>query len=254
MLFMHAEQNAASRTEQVRRAIEQSELAASPPHPCSYLPGQVASHLAFQAAGLAPGIYHSLMDLNFRRSGSVFYRPVCEHCEQCKAIRVVVNEFAPHRAQRRCWKRNQDLTAEAGKPVPTKEKHQLYLRYLERRHNRQMAGEWSEFCQFLYDSPVETIEVVYRLADRLIGVGIVDVEAEALSTVYCYFDPEATVRSLGVFNVLWTIEHCRREMIPHLYLGYYIRECKKMNYKADYQPCEVLGADGCWTRLTCVSD
>jgi arginine-tRNA-protein transferase len=66
--------------------------------------------------------------------------------------------------------------------------------------------------------------------------------------LYCYFDPDEVKRSLGVFNVLWTIDFVREQRIPYLYLGYYIRECAKMNYKIDYRPCEVLVAEGTWQR------
>ena len=105
------------------------------------------------------------------------------------------------------------------------------------------------FRSFLYDSPLNTLEVTFRLADRLAAVGIIDVEPEAISTVYCYFDPELKTRSLGIFNVLWTIQYCRQEHIPHLYLGYYIRDCAKMNYKARFQTCEILEPDGTWRRF-----
>ena len=69
-----------------------------------------------------------------------------------------------------------------------------------------------------------------------------------MSAVYCYFDPREERRSLGRFNVLWMIDECRRRALPWLYLGYWIRDCPKMSYKADFGPCEVLTADGRWTR------
>lgn len=237
-----------SRTEQIRRALLESGLEPEPPHPCGYLPGQQARSIGFLAGQLPPGLYHSLMDLNFRRSGVFFYRPACERCQQCQAIRVPVDGFRPNRAQRRCWKRNQDLDVQVGPPVPTQDKHRLYRAYLDVRHDKQMGGSWDEFCAFLYESPIDTIEVVYRLAGRVVAVGIVDAEPGALSTVYCYYDSALAARSLGVFNVLWTIEHCRTLHVPHLYLGFYVRDCAKMNYKSNFQPCELLDANGRWQR------
>jgi arginine-tRNA-protein transferase len=38
--------------------------------------------------------------------------------------------------------------------------------------------------------------------------------------------------------------------VPWLYLGYWIAGSPKMSYKAGYRPCEALGADGTWTRLS----
>jgi arginine-tRNA-protein transferase len=64
--------------------------------------------------------------------------------------------------------------------------------------------------------------------------------------VYCYYDPAFEKRSLGMFNILWSLAYARRENIPWYYLGYYIAGCKKMNYKIKIQPCEVLEPDGTW--------
>jgi arginine-tRNA-protein transferase len=36
--------------------------------------------------------------------------------------------------------------------------------------------------------------------------------------------------------------------MPHLYLGYYVRGCARMSYKAGYRPCEVL-REGRWQAL-----
>ena len=50
-----------------------------------------------------------LMDQNFRRSGDLFYRPECDGCAACIAIRVPVAEFAPSRAQRRALHKSADV-------------------------------------------------------------------------------------------------------------------------------------------------
>jgi arginine-tRNA-protein transferase len=231
------------------RAIHESGIDAGEPFPCPYLPGRRARQLNVLPRPLVPGTYHALMDLNFRRLGPIFYRPACAGCHECRMIRVRVAEFRPSRAQRRCWARNADLAVAVAEPEPSDEKHRLYVRYLEARHDGQMDGSLQEFLGFLYTSPAATLEVRYSAADRLLGVGIVDVEPQALSAVYCYFEPAEARRSLGVFNILWLIEECRRRGARHLYLGYYVRESARMNYKADYRPCELLAPDGRWRPL-----
>lgn len=137
-------------------------------------------------------------------------------------------------------------------PVPTREKHELYHRYLEQRHSGQMDSSWEAFCEFLYCSPVDTLEVVYRREGRLVGVGIVDFDGDAASTVYCYFDPDDS-GALGTYNILWTIHYCRLIGIPWVYLGYAIRDCSKMNYKTRFQPHEILSPDGEWIRDYCTT-
>ncbi|MBI4579408.1 MAG: arginyltransferase, partial [Planctomycetes bacterium] len=91
------------------------------------------------------------------------------------------------------------------------------------------------------------LEVVYRRGGRLVGVGILDFDGEAASTVYCYFDPDDR-GSLGTFNILWTIDYCRRLDVPWVYLGYHIADCPKMNYKTQFRPNEVLTPDARWVE------
>jgi arginine-tRNA-protein transferase len=236
------------RTRLLADALQSAGPSPGPPFSCPYLPGRAARQLTILPTPLTPGVYHSLMDLNFRRLGGAFYRPQCDACEACRMIRIPVGEFRPSRAQRRCLARNRDLTVEIASPSPSEEKRQLYKRYLEARHDGQMDGSPDEFHAFLYSSPVATVEFVYRRHGELVGVGIVDVEPQALSAVYFYFEPDAASRSLGVFNVLRTIEECRRRGAPHLYLGYYVEMCRKMSYKASYRPCEILDPGGLWRR------
>jgi arginine-tRNA-protein transferase len=237
------------RTRLLAQAIARGDPRVGPPFPCPYLPGRQARHLVVLPRPLAPGTYHALMDLNFRRLGEVFYRPDCRACHECRMIRIPVAEFRLSRAQRRCWDRNRDVTAEVGPPVPDAEKWRLYRRYLRGRHqDGTMDGSAEELESFLYTSSVDTIEVVYRVSGRLLAISIADVEPLAMSAVYCYFDPAAARRSPGVFNVLWLLEECRRRGLESLYLGYLVAGCRKMSYKAAYRPSEVLAPDGRWVR------
>jgi len=228
--------------ERTRRIAERLELEppeAGPSFDCPYLAGRKARYVSLLARAPQPGIYHSLMDLNFRRTGPFFYRTACDGCSECSMLRVRVTEFRPSRSQARAWSRNRGVSVEVGPPSPTEEKHALYERYLETRHDGRMASSWEEMAG-LYESPIETIEVVYRVAGRLVGVGLADAEPAALSAVYFYFDPLEARRSLGVFNILWLIEECRRTRRPYLYLGYFVRDSPKMSYKSAYRPSEVL--------------
>jgi leucyl-tRNA---protein transferase len=233
----------------LRLAIAQSGQPLGGEHPCSYLAGRSSREVAFRIDGFEPGLYAALMDLNFRRSGRIAYRPQCAGCHECRAIRVPVGEFDTDRGQRRCWRRNQDLEIEIGPPALSEAKHALYRKYLLLRHDRQMDDSYTGLAEFLYDSPIQTREVVYRRSGRLIAVGILDAEPRALSTVYCYYDPDFAADSPGTFNVLWTLDHARSEGVPHVYLGYYVRDCPKMNYKLSFRPCELLNPDGTWERI-----
>lgn len=215
------------------------------PHPCSYLPGREANTEFALVRRIAPEGYERFLNAGFRRSGRMIYRPSCGSCRECQPIRVVVEEFQPDRAMRRCWRANQDLAVRVVRPRLTPEKTDLYRRYLAARHDKDDPSGPEDF---LYSSPVESREIEFRLGDKLLAVAIVDVVPSGMSAVYTYFDPQHPARGLGTFAVLWAINYCHLHSKRYLYLGYYVRDCRKMNYKNRFTPCEILGPDGVWNR------
>ena len=70
-----------------------------------------------------------------------------------------------------------------------------------------------------------------------------------LSAVYTFYDPDEERRSLGRFAVLWEIAECSRLELASVYLGYWIKKCRKMSYKTQYRPLELL-VNQHWARLT----
>jgi arginine-tRNA-protein transferase len=211
---------------------------------CPYLPGMQSRSEAYFVERLDGAQYECLLGRGFRRSGRIVYRPRCRACSECRSVRVPVGRFEPTRSMRRVWRRNADLRVEVGEPFPTDEKFELFCDYLDAQHDGTMARTYESFCEFLYDSPIRlegaTHEFRYCLGERLIGVGLADRWRGGLSSVYMYFDPEFSGRSLGTFSVLWEIEYCRREALPYYYVGYYVAGGRKMAYKSRFRPNEVL--------------
>ena len=217
-------------------------------HDCPYLPDRTAAELFALPLGVDSGTYRRLMDLGFRRAGQVFYRPSCPGCRECAPIRVPVERFTPSRSQRRVLRRNHDLRVQIGPPVEDDRRYELYRRYQAWQHEGRMIEEREEFAAFFCGSPIDTIEMSYWLGERLVGVGIVDVCPGALSSVYFYSEPDFARRSLGVFSALCEMEECRRRGLAYWYVGFYIRDCRKMSYKARFRPHELLGPDGRWRQ------
>jgi len=213
-------------------------------------PPRVAQTRGFVCDRLPAEVYHELMNAGFRRSGRLFYQPICAGCRACQPIRVPVETFTPSKSQRRAWRKNQDLLVSVAVPAPTDEKYEIYARYVRDWHGRGDHADRESFVAFLYESPVDTIEFEYRDAarKRLLGVGLCDVSPRSLSSVYFYFDPTGCHRRLGTFSSLVEIEFARRQRIAHYYLGYFIAGCGSMSYKSSFRPYEILGADGKWRR------
>ncbi len=218
---------------------------------CSYLPGQSARSQVATPTHLIDGsAYSALIRAGFRRSGQFTYRPHCEACQACVPVRVEVDKFVPNRTQRRCLKRNHHLTARF-LPLDFKEEHYaLYRSYLGSRHaGGGMDKDGPEqYTQFLLSSNVDSVMVEFRDDETLVMVAVVDQIENGLSAVYTFFDPDREQDSLGVYGVLWQIELARRLEVPHLYLGYWIAESRKMAYKKQYGPLEGL-IDGHWQEL-----
>ncbi len=63
------------------------------------------------------------------------------------------------------------------------------------------------------------------------------------------FDPDYADRSLGTFAILSQLELARRTGRSWLYLGYLVEACRKMNYKRQYLPHELL-VQGEWKIST----
>ncbi len=224
-------------------------LVRSAPHPCPYLPGHVARELVAIAEHVAPGVYQRMMDLGFRRAGTIFYRPTCPNCRACQAIRVPVSHFRPSRSQRRVLKRNSDVLVRVGPLRVDEERCRLFERYQQWRHDSHLTGDRREFIRFLGTSPLRSAELSYWLGGRLVGVSVLDVCPHSLSSVYFYSEPELADRSLGVYSGLCEIEECQRRGLPYWYVGFYVAGCPKMEYKARFRPCELLGPDGVWRHV-----
>jgi arginine-tRNA-protein transferase len=221
-------------------------------HPCAYLAERAAA-TAFVDPDLtlSPGLYGRLLQLGFRRSGSLVYRPACPACRACLSARIPVRELAPRRNQRRAWRASRDELELVTRPPRLDTAHfNLYRRYLEARHpnGTMTGGDEADYAQFLFAPWCQTELLELRLGGRLLAVAVTDCVPDGLSAVYTFFDPDAGARSPGTLAILAQIDLARRRGLDWLYLGYWIGRCRTMRYKGDYRPLELL-LDGAWRRF-----
>lgn len=225
---------------------------ATPEHECSYLPDHRAKTLFVDPqANIDASQYSQLSDLGFRRSGSHIYRPHCDECQACISVRIPAADFVPTKGQRRITNKNSDLTVKVTTPRLTMEYYALYDRYITERHadGDMYPPSPSQFMSFLVEGKQPSQFLEFRLPDgRLIAVAVIDLLDQGLSALYTFYDPDFAKRSLGTYAILWQLEECKQRQQAYLYLGYWVKQCHKMNYKTNFSPLEMLISDQ-WIRV-----
>ena len=232
------------------------------PSPCPYLAGKEERKVFTHLVGdRAPGLNDLLTHGGFRRSQSIAYRPACETCRACISVRVVADDFRPSRSMRRILERNSDLVGDMRVAIPTSEQYSVFRSYLDARHRDGGMADMSalDYAMMVEDSHVKTRIVEYRRcgpdsavhgrgAGELLAVALTDVLSDGLSMVYSFFNSGESPRSLGTFMILDHIARARRMGLSYVYLGYWVRGSRKMDYKGRFLPQQRLTPDG-WKRV-----
>jgi arginyl-tRNA--protein-N-Asp/Glu arginylyltransferase len=232
-------------------------LVSDVPMRCPYLPHKTARlPLRLPVRPLRRDEFAVRLEDGDRRQGVLLYRPNCPTCRACEAIRIDVGIFEPSKSQRRVWRRGEaTIETHIGRPTVSAEKVALYNRHKVERQllvdNELVDADSYE--QFLVETCTDSIELSYRCSGRLIGVAIADRASDALSAVYCFYDPSYAACSPGTYSILKQVALCHTWGLRYLYLGLYVADCESMNYKAGYLPHERL-IGGVWQHVGKVTD
>jgi arginyl-tRNA--protein-N-Asp/Glu arginylyltransferase len=224
-----------------RKHTVQLQFYATAPYPCSYLADQSArSQVAVPSDLIDSEIYSQLVEQGFRRSGQFVYRPWCDHCQACVPVRLPVQRFKPNRTQRRVLQRNQNLKVRLIELSFREEHFALYQRYQQSRHagGGMDQDNREQYESFLLKSNVSSFLAEFIEDGVVRMVSLIDQLNDGISSVYTFFDPDLPTRSLGVYNVMWQVGLAKQLGLPYVYLGYWIKDCRKMAYKTQYQPIE----------------
>ncbi|SRR5579883_1725127 len=226
----------------------------SRPDRCGYLPDRNWQLEYEYVSELTPQEYMEKVRTGWRKYGYALFRPLCKNCNECRPIRILVNEFAANRSQKRTQKINRDIKIEIGPAGLDREKFDLYMRH--HKHHVATVG-WPEpdlhtslsHLTSLADNPFPIEEWCHYLDQELVGVAYVDRLPDGFSAVYSFYEPGLSKRSLGTWMVLAIVERARELGLPYVYLGYFVQDCRSMNYKAKFLPHERRGPDGVWRKV-----
>jgi len=220
---------------------------------CPYLPGKTEKRVITTLAGPEAEVYHNRLTLaGYRRSHNIIYVPSCPECNACITVRVNAFAFQASKSQRRVIKNNQDLVANETVPIASEEQFSLFNRYQRGRHqDGDMASmNRDDYRALIEETPVRTSVIEFRepAENTLVAACLLDRVENGLSAVYSFFDPVLKSRGLGNYMVLWAIDYAKKQDLNYLYLGFWIKDCQKMDYKQKYQPLEQRTATG-WQRF-----
>jgi arginine-tRNA-protein transferase len=128
-------------------------------------------------------------------------------------------------------------------PLSFHENHfKLYLEYQKMRHEKTNTtdDDINQYSEFLLQSNIDSRLIQFQDQDDLKIVSFVDVIDDGISAVYTFFDTHDKSLSYGTYSILWLINWCIEKKLDYVYLGYWIKESKKMNYKTHFKPFELF--------------
>lgn len=220
--------------------------------PCSYFHNELSSLAYFcYEQPLSPVLVDQILQSGFRRSGFCFYKTACKSCSRCLGFRLPLKSFQLSTSQKKVLRKNKNVSLQVGQPNPNKIKEKIYLEYQYQQHfQKPMVGfEKEEFHseqvidvmhRQMYQNIFNSVEMELYLEDQLMSFAIFDIGNRSLSAVYSVFDPKFYKLSPGQLMILRSIEWATYMQYQYYYLGVFIAEHFKMNYKSNYQPAEIL--------------
>ena len=224
----------------------------SPVLPCPYLNGRHERRIIAELGHINPVTLHDeLSEVGFRRSHNLVYRPACPNCSECIPVRVILSGFQPTRSQKRVSNQNSDLQIKVLPPSVTKEQFDLFSKYQFARHEYGEMSKMSftDYRAMVEDTPINTSFIEYRLLDGTLVAGLLmDQTENGVSAVYSFFDPDYEARSLGKFMILWLINYAQNLKKSYVYLGFWVKGSKKMDYKTNFKPLEHFTEKG-WVKM-----
>ena len=212
---------------------------------CAYLPNK-SVRMSYKYIENATQTYNTaLINRGWRRFGCYYFHPICNGCNECKSIRISVNDFKLRKSQRKSIKRNKETEIIIQQPTLSQAHIDLYNKYHAFKHQQD---DWSHrnispreykenFVEGAHDFGKE---VLYIQDGKLIGVDLIDILDDGISSIYFYYDPDYPSLSLGTYSLLYQVELAKILELSWIYLGYWVEGCKAFAYKPKFQPQEIL--------------
>jgi len=186
-----------------------------------------------------------LIERGYRRFGKMFFRPICNGCNECQSIKIDVVNFNFSKSMKRVIKKASNLKIFIQQPSLSKEHLELFKKYHLFMKDKK-GWKYNETSpNHYYDSFVTGhnefgYEVLYFDDKKLIAVDLIDILDDGISSIYFYYDPDYSKYSLGKFSLYKQIMIAKNNNLKWIYLGYYVKDCPSLSYKSEYKPYVTL--------------
>jgi len=212
---------------------------------CAYIPGNKVRMNYKYVEKASKTFSTAVIARGWRRFGKYFFHPICNGCNECKSIRIDAKNYTYSKSQRKAIRRNKETRIIVQKPTLTKTHIDLYNKYHAFKskkdnwsHRNISQREYSEnFVDGAHDFGKE---VLYIIDNKLVGVDLIDILDDGISSIYFYYDPDYARFSLGTYSLLYQIKLANILKLPWIYLGYWVEGCKAFSYKPNFKPQEIL--------------
>lgn len=212
---------------------------------CSYLQDiDTTTHYKI-IENISPKNSQELIERGFRRFGKMYFRPICATCSECQSIKIDVDNFELSKSQKRVLKKASHIKSYIQQPSLSYEHLELFDKYHLYMHDKKGWDYSKTTHEHYYNSFVSGhgdfgYEVLYYDDDKLIGVDLIDVLEDGISSIYFYYDPDYSEYSLGKLSMYNQVKFAKKTSKKWIYMGYYVKECPSLSYKAHYKPFQTL--------------
>jgi len=212
---------------------------------CAYIPGNKVRMNYKYVSRASKTFATAVIARGWRRFGKYFFHPICNGCNECKSVRIDVQSFKPSKSQRKAINRNKETKIIVQKPTMTDAHIYLYNKYHAYKHQKDDWTHRNISQREYYENFVDGAhdfgkEVLYVVDGHLVGVDLIDILDDGISSIYFYYDPDFPRHSLGTYSLIYQINLAKALKLPYVYLGYWVEGCKAFAYKPNFKPQDIL--------------
>jgi len=168
--------------------------------------------------------------------------------QPCRVIilRIDLKKFSLSKSQRKCLRRNEDLTVQRRAIHITPTHEGLFARHAQRfAHNRPMSiyGFFSFFSSIM---PCLGMQFDTYQGSQLLATSYFHVGRKSVAGNYCIYEPGQEGRSLGTFTMLKEIEFAIESGRQYYYPGFVYDLPSEFDYKLNFNGLEYFDWWGNW--------